>query len=104
MSTLQRFKVVMHDEDAPALTLGTVAVDEQGQLSILDTALAEDDRLQTVVDELNAEQALHQEAAPPPGAPRFGVYTRPVARGTPGFLAALREHLRRYHDIELQDA
>lgn len=103
MSTLQHFNVVLNDEDTPALRLGTVAIDGQGRLAVLEQALAGDDRLQTLVDELNAEETLHQEAPPPPGAPRFGVYTRQVARGTPAFLDALREHLRRYHDIELQD-
>ena len=94
-----------HDEeDGTERVLGTVTLDGRGLLGIVSQVADEDERLETIVGELNAEDVLHVEAAPPAGAREFEVFTAIVKRGTDGFVPALLEHLRRYHDIELRPA
>jgi len=101
MANQGTFEVIETDEDAQT-SLGVVTLDAQGMLAIVSLEPDPDGQLQTIVEELNREEVLHQDAAPPAGARQFEVFSRTVTRGTPEFLAALREHLQRYFGIELR--
>ena len=69
MSVAGTYKAVETDEDTGERVLGTVTLDAEGKLGIVSQEPDEDERLQTIVDELNGEDTLHEEAVPPAGAP-----------------------------------
>ena len=102
MVTAASFEVIQHNDDAPDVNLGVVTLDEAGKLAIVMHSADTGEQLETIVEELNAEDTLHQDAPPPAGACPFEVFTRPVPRGAPEFVQALHDHLRRYFDIELR--
>ena len=108
MSGADSFDVVQteSDEDEEVVTservLGVVTMDAAGVLAIVSAVPDEDETLETIVEEMNAETTLHEEAPRPEGARQFEVFTRPIERGTAGFVPAMLEHLKRYFDIELR--
>ncbi len=101
MATERTFEAIEHDEGKQR-SLGIVTMDANGVLCIVSMQPDESEQLQTIVDELNAEDTLHEEAVPPAGARQFEVFTRPIPRGAEGFVPALLDHLQRYHGIELR--
>jgi hypothetical protein len=91
---------VVQREDGEERAVGVVTLDAAGRLGFVSSSA--DAELRTIVDELNKEDVMHEDAAPPADAPRFAEATRPIKRGDERFVPALREHLRRYHGLELR--
>lgn len=103
MTTAGTYDVIQHDDDDNTeRSLGVVTLDATGMLGIVSLEPDEDEQLQTIVEELNDEDTMHEDAQPPEGARQFEVFSRMIKRGTDGFVPALLEHLQRYHGIELR--
>lgn len=102
---VRRFEVVRRDNAAAtARTLGTVAIDAWGMMTILSAGNDPDGLLPLIIEEQNQRPNMNVSIPPPPDAPRFALVTRVVERGSDEFLPALAEHLKQYYMIELNEA
>lgn len=103
--TVQRFEFRQRRTDAAEdRTLGTVAIDARGMMSILSTGDDPDGLLALIVKEQNQRPNLNVSAPPPPDAPRFALATRVVERGSDEFVPALAQYLDEFYDVDLKRA
>lgn len=88
------------DDDDPAVELGTVSIDREGRLGVMQARPGHEQRLAGLVEAMNAKPMLHVDAGGGIG-PRHAHASRPVMRGDPDFVGALRDHLATYHGVDL---
>ncbi len=97
-----RYRIVHRDADSGAEEdMGVWIFGPDGRIVETTTEPRFEEMLADVTEEMNAMAGVHVEAPPPKGAPQFAVASRLIPRGAPGFLDGLREHLRRYYNVEL---
>ena len=78
--------------------LGSVWLDGEGRMERLGAAVA---ALDEAIADMNGCATLFHKLPPGPGAAKFSIRKVEAVRGTPEFLGALQDNLRRWHDIEL---
>jgi len=81
--------------------LGVISLDAAGVMTVEEADPAERAGLERLAHRMNGQAMLQITVAPPPGAPRFAVASRPVARGEAEFIPALQGDLLRYYSIKL---
>lgn len=97
-------QVFLYDTDSAAPRRGPVATAEllpDSRLRLLDSEEGERPRLEGIVERLNAMPVLQVQVSPPESAERYKLFERELTREDPEFLAALREHLEKYHGLRL---
>jgi hypothetical protein len=100
----RRFEAVRHDASAGInRTLGRIAIDAMGMMTILSPGDDPDGLLPIIVEEQNRRPTMNVPVPPPPDAPRFATATRIVERGSAEFVPALAAYLSRYYAIELHE-
>ena len=97
----QRYTALL-TESGQSHVVGVVNLDAAGQLSVVAAEPGQQEMLARIAAELNAEETLHLDAAPPASAPRFANSSIPVTRADPRFIAALRQQLERYYNVTIR--
>jgi hypothetical protein len=102
--TTRRFEVVRHDASAgTSRTLGSIAIDAMGMMTVLSGGDDPDGLLPIIVEEQNRRPNTNVPVPPPPDAPRFAMAVRVIERGSDEFVPALADYLRRYYAIEINE-
>jgi hypothetical protein len=104
-ATTRRFDVTyLDDETGQRSTIGQVDVGPDSKLTLVSAVPDRQEFLTDLVEELNEEDEMHVKAAPPPGAPRYAVYSKIVPRSDPKFFDAMKDFLGEYYDVTLTPA
>lgn len=100
-----RYRVFQTEEGSDRiLEIGVVTLSDDHKLRLASAAPERREFLDKLVKRMNGDDVIHVTAAPPPGAERFALYTRPVRRSDAEFRKALTDHLKRRYRIELRPA
>ena len=97
----RRYAVVQLD-DRREQDLGTVLLNDAGQITAEPGAADGNEKLAVIIQSMNSTDVMHVNVTPPEGAPRYAVASRVVRRGEPEFVPLLIEDLRKYYDLELR--
>lgn len=90
------------DDEADPVRIGSVRLDGDGRLEVIEADPAREAFLRDALDQVNRKQMLGIRD-PGPASPdeRFAVGSVAVPRGTPDFVAALRIYLLTYYGLRL---
>ena len=90
-------------EDGARSDLALGRIDAEGRISVHKIAPGEEERVATLLEELNgADRVYQREGSRAPDALPGTLVKRAIARGEPEFLAALVETARRFYGVDLQ--
>jgi hypothetical protein len=102
-SSTTKYQVILHEEDGtPPRPIGVVEIGPDHRLAVISTVPDRSEFLRDLAERTNDLAVLHVDVAPPPGARRGALFSKPLARHEGGFREALLERLRRYYDLELK--
>ena len=91
----------LEPEGGTGRALGEAELAAEGRLNLLRADAVYREWLETVLGKVNGLKELSVRIPPPPEAPRYCLYVRPVRRDDPDFFPALRDYLRTYYGILL---
>ncbi|WP_129781754.1 hypothetical protein [Peristeroidobacter soli] len=80
--------------------IGSLGIDANGYLEIIDADAGREDLLQTLVERINDKAAIAVVEGGPAGQ-TFGTQVRSIPRGEASFPAALQEYVRTYYGVRL---
>jgi hypothetical protein len=104
-ATTRRFRVIFKDDETnQQIPIGEVDAGPDGKLTLVSVVPDKQEFLTDLIEEVNEEDEMQVEAQPPPGAPRYAVYSKIIPRSDPRFFDALKEFLAKYYDITLTPA
>jgi hypothetical protein len=96
-------RLVYHFDDGETSDLALGTIDSAGVLAVSKVAEGAEERVATLVEELNASpQVFVRSGSRTPGAARGTLKKTAVLRGMPGFIDALVETARRFYGVELR--
>jgi hypothetical protein len=95
------YDVVLTEKDK-STPIGAVRLSRTAEMTVVSATADRAEWLSSLVDRTNREALMHQDAAPPPDAPRFTDASRLIKRTDPEFTAALLDELRKYYGVELR--
>ena len=98
----RHYLALQHEDDGSSRTLGEVALDAQGRITIVSAVPEDAEQLGKIMTRMNNKPVLHADVPAPADAPRFTLASRLIQRGDPAFQAELLAQLTRYYDIELR--
>jgi hypothetical protein len=103
--TESRYRVLQAELGSDrVLEIGVVTVSDDHKLRLASASPERREFLEKMVTRMNGDDVIHVDAAPPPGAARFTVFTRPIRRSDAEFRKALTDHLKKRYRIELRPA
>jgi hypothetical protein len=95
------FQMIKADLETGRRLLGTVDLNTEGLLAVTSSDPDSREFLERLVALINAKEQLYVGVSPPPNAPRYGVYSRGVARFDPQFFDALQAFLAKNYGVFL---
>jgi hypothetical protein len=100
-----RYRVLQTEPGSDKVAeVGVVALSDDHKLRLISAAPKRREFLDKLLTRLNGADVIHVVAAPPPGAERGDIYTRPIRRSDAAFRQALTDRLKTRYDIELKPA
>ncbi|TAK86325.1 MAG: hypothetical protein EPO01_16335 [Aquabacterium sp.] len=94
---------VHYPDDADPVVVAKADLLPDGRLKLTAARDSHRNKLGQAIADINAQEGLHLEIAPPEGAPKFAVASRLVERGDEDYLDALQDYFRKYYKLEVED-
>jgi hypothetical protein len=100
-----RYRVLQTEHGSDKISeIGVVTLSDDHKMRLISAAPERRESLDKLLTQLNGADVIHVIAAPPPGAERGDIYTRPIRRSDAAFRQALTDRLKSRYDIELKPA